>query len=102
MKSAHENYSKSSLENLQKSLPFRVIYVKHLKLYYFSLPISCKIKSFWYTFDSLVNSRLINKETREHKNVNSRLINKETREHVNMSVWKKWVSEKYLILNAST
>ena len=30
MKSAYENYFKSSLENLQKSLPFREIYVKYL------------------------------------------------------------------------
>ena len=31
-----------------------------------SLPISCKIKSWRYIFDSLVNIRLINKETCEH------------------------------------
>ena len=30
MKSAYENYLKSSLENLQKSLPSRAIYVKYL------------------------------------------------------------------------
>ena len=30
MKSAYENYFKSSLENLQKSLPFREIYVRYL------------------------------------------------------------------------
>ena len=28
MKSGYENYFKSSLENLQKSLPFREIYIK--------------------------------------------------------------------------
>ena len=31
MKSAYENYFKSSPESLQKSLPFRVIYVKYLE-----------------------------------------------------------------------
>ena len=31
MKSAHKNYFKSSLENLQKPLPFREIYVKYLE-----------------------------------------------------------------------
>ena len=31
MKSACENYFKSSPESLQKSLPFRVIYVKYLE-----------------------------------------------------------------------
>ena len=31
MKSAYENYLKSSIEHLQKSLPFRVIYVKYLE-----------------------------------------------------------------------
>ena len=51
-----------------------------------SLPISCKIKNSWCTFDSLVNIRLINKETHEQGNVN---------------VWEKWVSEKSLIFNAS-
>ena len=45
-----------------------------------SLQISYKIKNLWYTFDLLVNIRLINKETCEH---------------VNISVWEKWVSEKY-------
>ena len=29
--SAYENYLKSSLENFQKSLPFREIYVKYLE-----------------------------------------------------------------------
>ena len=45
-----------------------------------SLQISYKIKNLWYTFDLLVNIRLINKETCEH---------------VNISVWEKWVSQKY-------
>ena len=31
MKSAYENYFKSSIENLQKSHPFKEIYVKYLK-----------------------------------------------------------------------
>ena len=31
MKSANENYPKSSLENVQKSLPFRKIYIKYLE-----------------------------------------------------------------------
>ena len=31
MKSVNENYFKSSLENFQKSLPFREIYVKYLE-----------------------------------------------------------------------
>ena len=31
MKSAYENYFKSSLENLQKSLPFPEIYIKYLE-----------------------------------------------------------------------
>ena len=84
MKSAYENYFQISLENLQKSLPFRVIYVKKILIEkknvkyigidycyitYLSLPISCKIKRLRYTFDSLVNIRLINKELREHVNI---------------------------------
>ena len=31
MKSVNENYFKSSLENFQKLLPFRKIYVKYLE-----------------------------------------------------------------------
>ena len=31
MKSVNENYCKSSLENFQKSLPFREIYAKNLE-----------------------------------------------------------------------
>ena len=31
MKSAYENYFKSSLENLQKSLPFTEIHIKYLE-----------------------------------------------------------------------
>ena len=52
---------------------------------YLSLPISYKIKSLWYKFDSLVNIQLTNK----------------TCEYVNISVWEKWASEKYLIFIAS-
>ena len=40
-----------------------------------------KIKSFWYTFDSLINIWLIIKKT--------------ACEYVNISVWEKWVSEKF-------
>ena len=50
IKSAYENYLKSSLENFQKSLPFRKIYVKYLEKNGISVYFIDILLSFHYQF----------------------------------------------------
>ena len=71
----------SSLEHFQKPLPFREIYVKYLgknsiQVYFIAIwigfPTFCKIKSLRYTFDSLVNIRLLIKSIKKLVNISIR------------------------------